>query len=197
MGYAHGKKWSKGEIIKEIRLVMKTLNIERMPSNSECFKATKNYGLGNKISRTGGFYEWDNKLNLETKDSGTKKGLKAENGVIKLINQYTGLNAIVTQIKAPYDILINKKVKIEVKYSNGYFSNRGNFYSANLYNGLQKADILIFICKNEKIGDKNLIIPSHHLQGLKQLSIGKISKYDKYIDKWDYIIKFNDFLSSF
>jgi hypothetical protein len=193
MGYTHGKKWTNELVEKEIKEVMKSLNVERMPSNKECILVTSNTALSGKISRSGGFYRWAEKLGLETKSCGTQKGLKTEESVLKLIKENTGLNSDQTPVKSPYDILVNDKVKVEVKYSKGF---KNAYYTANLYKGLQKADVLVFICKNEELGNKNLIIPSHLIQGLKQLSIGKTSRYDKYIDRWDYINMFDDFMKS-
>ena len=194
MGYSHGKKWKKGEVKKEIKKVMKSLNLKRMPTNKECIKVTKNYGLSNKISKTGGFYKWAKKIDLEIKKSATQKASNIENKVKNIINKKTDLKTILTNHKAPYDILVDDKVKIEVKYSLGYKGTSGVYYTANLYKGVQKADILVFICRNKELGHKDLIIPSNKLQGITQLSIGKNSKYDIYKNRWDYIIKYNEFI---
>jgi len=192
-GHSESSKWNDELIEKEIRNVMKSLNVERMPSKSECESVKSSTALSNKIAKTYGFYGWAEKLGLEAKSSGTQKGLKTEKNVLKLIKENTGLNPDQTSVKSPYDILVNDKVKVEVKYSKGF---KNAYYTANLYNGLQKADVLVFICENEELGNKNLIIPSHLIQGLKQLSIGKTSRYDKYIDRWDYINMFDDFMKS-
>lgn len=190
----HNKfRWDDQKIEKGIRSIMKALNIKRMPSRTEVLSVSNNSSLSNKIAKTYGYYGWADKLNLKTKDSETKKSIQIEKETIKMIKSKTNLDSVITKIKAPYDILVDRKVKIEVKYSGGY---KDEFYSANLYNGLQKADVLIFICRNKVIGNKNLIIPSHHIQCITQLSTGVKSKYDKYIDRWDYINKFNDFMES-
>lgn len=191
MGYSHGKKWTDELIEETIFEVMEALDIKRMPSNKECIAVTKSYALSNKISKTLGFYGWAEKIGIEIKNSETKEGLKYEKKVTDMIKDETGLKSYITGSKGSYDILVDEKVKIEVKFSNGYGD---KYYTCNLYNGRHQSDVLVFVCRNKEIGNKNLVIPSHHITDLKQLSIGKKSRYDKYIDRWDYITKFNEFL---
>jgi hypothetical protein len=195
MGYTHGTKWTNELIEEAIEGVMIGLGTTTMPTKSECDHVTGNSALSSKISRDGGFSYWADKLGLEIKDSETQTGFKAEIEAKELIEKETGLVSKITKSRCPYDILVNGNVKIEVKISNGCGGSNGFFYSANLYDGIQKADILIFICKNEEKEGKILVIPSHHLQGITQLSIGIESYYDKYKERYDYIEKFNNFMS--
>ena len=187
-------KWSDKKVEEEIKKVMGALGIKRMPSRSEVKLVETDLALSNKIAKTYGYYGWAEKLNLDIKESETQKAVDAEKEVAKMIKENTNLNSKQTSMKAPYDILVDSRVKVEVKYSDGY---KNAFYSANLYDGLQKADILVFICRNEELGNKNLIIPSHHLQKKTQLSVGKKSQYDKFNNRWDYITKFNEFMKTF
>lgn len=186
MGYSNGKKWTKELIHQGIKDVMKALDIERMPSNSECVRVTNSNALSVQISRNGGFYGIADELGLKKKSCGTEKSLVIENRLNKMfIDQ--GHKSKVTSFKCPYDILIDDCLKVEVKHSLGY-SNA--YYTCNLYEGDLKSDILIFVCENEVLGDKTYIIPTHLLHGLKQLSIGKKSKYNKFINSWSYLDQF-------
>lgn len=53
MGYTHGIKWSFQRMCDEINTVKHILNIDRMPSNSECKLVTGNCALSNAIRRSG------------------------------------------------------------------------------------------------------------------------------------------------
>ena len=170
---------------------MDKLEIQRMPSSSECEIVFGNCSLSNKISKTGGFYEWADKLGLEIKNSETKLGVKHEKDICKKISE--DYLAELTPVKFPYDILVEKAVKIDVKFSNLYSHSNGEFYTCNLEYKFPKMDILVFICEDVK----TLIIPAHELYGIKQLSVGKKSRYDKYIDRWDILEDFVNFYKNY
>lgn len=190
MGHTHGILWTDDLIKEKIEYVMTMLEIDRMPSDSECKFATGNGALSNKISKTGGFYFWANKLELDVKNCETKLGINHEESMLKEIQKK--YNAELTTVKFPYDILVEGMVKIDVKYSNLYSYSHGEYYSFNLEQSLPKSDILILICENKK----TLIIPSHKVNGLTQVSVGTTSKYDEYIGKWEYLDKFISFYKS-
>lgn len=170
---------------------MKKLEIKRMPSRSECDAVLGDTCLSNKIAKTGGFYKWADDLGLDVKTSETKIGIKYEKEICKKISEK--YFAELTPVKFPYDILVEKSVKVDVKFSNLYTHSNGRFYTCNLEYKFPKMDILIFVCEDVK----TLIIPAHELYGIKQLSIGKISRYDKYIDRWDILENFVNFYKTY
>lgn len=67
MAHSHGFKWNDEAAIREIKSVMSALYINRMPSNSE-IKMVAGSGLGNYISRTGGFVLGRNRISNRSLD---------------------------------------------------------------------------------------------------------------------------------
>jgi hypothetical protein len=184
-------KWNDKKIEEGIRKVVEKIGVERMPTSDEVSKHFGN-GLRKKISSGLGYKAWAKKLNLPLKSNNTNKSLAIEEKMIDVIKKKTGLIAKLTPIKHPFDLLVENKVKIEIKYSEGY---KDSFFSANLRSNMRKSDIVIFVCENPKIGNKIFVIPSWHIEGKNQLGAGKKSKYDKYLDRWDYIKKYNNALN--
>lgn len=177
MGY--GKKWTEEKVKDEIFKVMNALGIERMPSRSEVEMVTKNSALTNKIAKNGGFYHWAEKLGLDIKGSETSLGIQKEHEIKQKLKSL-GHSVDLTPIKFPYDLLVDDEVKVDVKFSEGYSYKHGFYYSFNLEYDLPKCDILVLICGSSKI----LVVPAYVFTGLKQVSVGVKSKYDKYKDQW-------------
>lgn len=195
MGHAHGTKWTDEMVESQIQSVMKALNLTRMPSRSEIELVTKSSKLTNKISKTGGFYKWADILGLEIKDSDTLTGIRFENEISEFLNS-KGYDVELTSVKHPYDILVNESVKIDTKYANLYESNIGNFYIFNLEKKSPTCDIYVCCCVDKSLNKKMYIIPSKFLN-IKTLSIGEFkSKYNRFIDRWDYIAEYDKFYSS-
>ena len=187
-------KWTTEKIIAEINTVMLAMNINRMPSRNEMHLIRGSGDLENIIMKRGGFYYWANKLGLELKQSASTTGIKYEK-ICKEKLESLGYEAELTTMKFPYDILVNKAIKIDVKVSNGYTGSCGFFFTFNLESNIPKSDIYVFYCNNKQ-QNKILIIPSTYLCGIGQLSVGLCSTYDIYKDKWDYIKKFDAFYKS-
>lgn len=194
MGYVHGVKWDEDLIISEIEKVKNTLNLSRMPSRSEIISVVGN-GLACKISRTGGHYYWADKLNLEIKDSETKLGKKYEYYINDLLTNNDFEVEKMPQ-NHPYDLLINGYIKVDVKVSNLYRGNSGEFHTFNLEKYNHNCDIFICLCITDDKIVKTLIIPSKFLMKISQLSVGIHSIYDEFIDRFDYIEKYNMFYQS-
>lgn len=188
MGYTHGNEWSDELITKSIYEVMEYYEIQRMPSKSECEAYYGNYALTNKIFKTGGFYAWAEKLNLEIKHSETAFGVRCE-GMAKAMIEKRGHNCETTTTRFPYDLLVDGCVKIDVKAANISKVKGSDAYSCNLESNKPKSDILLVMCfdKNKELS-KVYLIPSHVMNGKKQLAFGMTSKkYDKYLDNWQSI----------
>lgn len=193
MGYVHGTRWTNEKITEEIYKVMNALGIERMPSNQEIIEVMKNTKLTNAIRRNGGFYEWARRLKLTTKECETKFGKRYEGKLQKYLTKkrYTVERM---SVRHPYDLLVNGCTKVDVKASRRYYyDNKSYYYTFNLEKKNSTCDIYVCFCVNEEETlDKVLVIPSKFLK-LKQLSIGAVSEYDIYKDRWDYLDKFNEF----
>lgn len=193
MHHINGDKWTNETITNGIHQVMHTLCLERMPTHSEVKTARIEIGLDNAICRTLGYYGWAEKLNISVKNSDTLTGITAEKEA-KLILEQKGYNAELTPIRFPYDLYVNKSVKIDVKMANIYKSSDGfSFYSFALNKIQPTCDLYMLIAK-DKIGGKKIYIIPSIVVPQKQISIGEFtSKYDKYESCFCYIDKFIDF----
>ena len=184
--------WDDRKTQEEILKVKDFLDIDRMPSRREIENFYHNSKLSNHISKTGGFYHWAKILGLEVKKSETGLGFKMEehamNELIKL-----GHECEMTSTRFPYDLLVNGRVKVDVKAGNKTKTHGFDFYSFNLEKKQQTCDLYIVYCLGEnKNIEKTYIIPAHIMTGKSQLSLGlDSSKYDRFINRWDIIKSFD------
>lgn len=187
-------QWTDELIKKEIFKVADALNLSRMPSKSEIEFVTKNSALTNKISKTGGFYKWAERLNLKIKDSETKLGYAYELEVRDRLRKL-GYLAETTGIRHPYDLIVNNAIKIDVKVARPFINQKsGRYHTFHLEKLPHTCDLYIIVALDEEgIEEKLLIIPSKCIQSISQLSIGRVSAYDIYKDRWDYLEQYNDF----
>lgn len=193
MGYAKGRKWCYQDMCNEVYKVMETLDINRMPTASECNLVVGNTSLSNVIAKRGGFLWLADKLGLEQSKCESRLGLKGEL-MIKEILEQKGYKVEKMKNKHPYDLLVNKNVKIDIKASNLYTSPKGwTSYSFNLEKDSPTCDIYVIICNGM---DRILVIPSKFLTQTQLCITGDKSKYDIYKDRWDYIEQYDVFYKS-
>lgn len=185
------------QIEKEIRSVMSALNIDRMPSAMEIKTTTKNTKLDNAIQRSYKYSGWANKLSLDTKTSETTLGKEYENIAVIDILHNTGYDSEKMSQNYPFDLLVADNVRIDVKVGNRYYYKSDSyFYTFNLEKKHPVCDLFLCYCLDDKKKiEKTFIIPSSKLH-VTQLSIGAKSRYDVYMDRWDYIQKYDDFYKS-
>lgn len=197
MGYTHGKHWNEKMIEEEIRLVMKDAEIDTMPTQSIMKEYTGSLGLNNAISRSGGFIAWANRLNIEHKGLETVLGERFEDYCKNYMMEKLGLDVETMKRGHPYDLLVNKNIKVDVKTSRLY-DKEFSCYTFNLEKRYPTCDVFVAYCISEgKEIIKTYVVPSKILSGLTQLSVGVTkSRYDIYLDKWDVIKKYDDFYKS-
>lgn len=176
------------------------LGLDTFPTHSEIENFYGNKALTNKISKSGGTKYWAKKVDLPIKNCESEFGDFYEKYSIADILKNTGLNSYQNKVGYPYDITVNKHIKVDVKASSVAENNKGYKYNTfNLEKEEPTCDIFILYCLNEKdIIHKTLVIPSCKLYNQTQLgtSVYGSSKWDKYINKWDIFNIFNDFYSS-
>lgn len=196
MGHTHGTKWTDDLVIDKINEVVDFLKLDRMPSRSEIEQYYGNHALINKISKTGGFYKYAKLLGLEIKNSESKLGIEYELKIISIL-QSMGFSAEHTSVKHPYDILVNGRVKIDVKVANISIVRGSKMYSFHLDKSMHSCDLYVAVALNDnKSISKIYIIPASVLNGKKQLAIGfEKSKYDQYLLRWDFVEKIDKSLS--
>lgn len=196
MGYAHGTQWNADLIEKGIKDVMRKAQINCFPTHSLIKEVTGSYALSNAIRRHGGTRYWAEKLNLEIKSCESKFGEEYELDCQRRLKNY-GYRCEKMPVRYPYDLLVENSIKVDVKCGNLYQGKHGTFYTFNLEKAKPTCDLFVCYClENDEI-KKVYVIPSSVLSGTTQLSIGRhISKYDPYIDKWNYFQKYADFYQS-
>lgn len=197
MGYTHGLKWSDDLIRDGVMKVKEGLKIDRMPTRSECVKYTNSYALSVAISRRdGGWYGLASELGLRIKTSETTTGKKYEK-IIKEILENKGYEVSQMSQNFPYDLLVNDCLKIDVKSSHLYKGKEGNFYTFRTGKRYATCDVYILVALDDL--DKvvrTYIIPSSKVIKNTQLSMGEYSsKYDIYLDRWDILTEYVNFLS--
>lgn len=182
------------DIAKEILLLSKRFN--RMPSKSEVVEYCGDESLHNAIARSYGYYEWAEKLNLNIKESETSMGVSYEDICFKMLEK-KGYDIEKTPIKAPYDLIINGNVKIDVKSGCAYENNGSRVHTFGINKVYPTCDLYIIYALDESGRDveRILIIPSKYLK-MNALNIGANSKYNKYLNKWDYIEQYDKFYQS-
>lgn len=191
MGYVQGTRWTDELIEQEILRVREALNLDRMPTNSEV-KSVAGNGLACKISKSGGYKYWADKLNLKMKKSETSLGKKYEEYVAGLLKR-KGYEVEQMSMKHPYDLLVNMNIKVDVKISNLYRGAKGEFHTFNLEKHNHNCDLFICVCVTDKEIVKTLVVPSKFLMKINQLSVGAVSVYDVFKDRFDYIEKYDVF----
>lgn len=187
--------WNDLKVEQGIKKVMGKLDINRMPSASETREVNGDYTLSNAISRSGGFESWAERLELEMKVSETSLGRKYEEIIANRLREM-GFEIKIMTTKHPYDLLVNDKVKVDVKSSNLYNSNgAGKWHTFNLEKEYPTCDIYIAVALVGGEIDRIFIIPSKYLH-ITQLSVGKESVYNKFINQWNYIGQYDKFYNS-
>lgn len=175
--------WTDSKIEEEIFKVMNALNIYRMPSNSEIREVMHNTTLTNAIRRHGGFYGWAEKLELPVKDSETKTGDSYEWHAISELKE-RGFMVERMSVRHPYDLLVNESIKVDVKVSRSYMNHGSLVNTVGLSKKFATCDLYLIFLETAGMLDRTLIIPGHEVRH-KYLNIGKDSKYNKYVDRWD------------
>jgi len=186
--------WTNDKIETEIFNVMNALNIYRMPSNSEIRAVMKDTALINAITRRGGFYKLAEKLQLPIKESETNTGNSYEWHAISELKD-RGFKVEKMTYRHAYDLLINDSVKVDVKVSKSYMNHGSLVNTVALSKKFATCDLYIIFLETEGMLDRTLIIPGYEVRH-KYLNIGKDSKYNKYIDRWDYFKIYSDLKKS-
>lgn len=173
-------------ISERILEVVSALGISHMPTRSQIRTYFGNDQLTNKVGKTLGYYGWAEKLNLPIQSNETTTGKCGEAYVCAVLESkgYT-----VEQMKQnyPYDLFVNKCLKVDVKYSNLYHGKSGNFYSYRLAKKYPTCDFYILVANDDINSKKIYVLPSKDAMQL-QISIGEhCSIYEKYVDRYDLI----------
>lgn len=181
------------EIQQKLWNIIKKLNINRMPSRSEIISVEKDNKLHNAIVRGLGYFKWAEKLGLEMKDSETLMGISYQDICIKQLNDM-GYKAERTTTNAPYDVIVNDNIRIDVKSSHAYYIKKSRVHTFAINKKFPTCDLYVLYALAEEGNEieRMFVIPSKYLK-LISVSIGTNSKYNKYINRWDYIDIYDNF----
>lgn len=188
-------RWNDELIEQGIKNVMNSVCIDRMPSRTEIYDVRKDDALHNAISKNGGYRFWANKLGLVSKESETQLGQSMEDLSVHILSE-NGFKVQRMTTKYPFDLLVNDNVSIDVKTGRAYDLKGSRIHTFGISKKYASCDIYLILALSEDGRlEKTFCIPSHHLK-LVTLSIGSNSKYNKYIDRFDYIDKYSEFYYS-
>ena len=188
MGYSHGIKWTDEMIRDRVLEVVNALQLDRMPSRSECDNYYHNSGLTNAISKRYGWYDLANELGLEIKESETWFGKNCEIMAAELFRA-EGFEVRRMPQNFPYDLLVDDCVKVDVKASKLYKGKQGNYYSFNLEKPFATCDFYLLLAVNEDGStERKMIVPSNRVVANNHISVGENkSKYHAFTDRFDLI----------
>lgn len=185
-------KWTEEKIQSELLATIEILGIQRMPTADELKTLGRN-DLHIKVSRTKKYRGWAEMLGLELKSSCTLTGQLQEDVVERMLIE-KGYQVERMTTKHPYDLLVNGAVKVDSKLANPYFLRGSKVHTFGIAKSEPTCDIYVCVAMGDTGEvERIMVIPSHQLR-VVTLCIGKQSKYNKYIDRWDYIEKYSNFL---
>jgi len=192
MGYTHGTQWTHELIEQRILQVKSELKIDYMPTRNEILYLRHNDPLHNGIVRSGGYEYWANRLGLKIKDSESKTGWAYEEIAIDLLKD-RGYKIERMSRKCAFDVLVNSNVRIDVKVGRPWLLRGSRVHTFGINKKIPLCDIyMIFALGESGKTERLFIIPSNELK-LISMCIGKDSKYNKFVDRWDYIDKYDSF----
>lgn len=194
----HKIKWTDSLIKSSIMQVVSAYELGRMPSKTEVESYYNDNKLSSAISRRkGGWYKLAEELGLSLKECDTNFGKKYERVVAEKLDS-DGYEVTRMSQNYPYDLLVNGSIKIDVKASRIYHSEKGSFYSFNIDKPFATCDIYILLTVEENGDVKDYyIVPSKAVFNNTQISIGlKTSKYDAYKNNWDSLLRYDAFMNN-
>lgn len=195
MAYAHGTKWGPDLVEETLKEIIENCKCKFFPSQSEIDKYMGNTTLSNAIRRNGGYEYWANKFGMDRKECESSFGYEYEQKCSEFLTNEYGYDCEMMKTKYPYDLTVNKHIKVDVKACRLYVSrNNASYYTFNLEKTNPTCDIYVCYCTKDNEIVKTYVIPSKEVYGKSQLSIGaNKSTYDVYLDKWDIFEKYNSF----
>ena len=114
MGYVFGTQWTDDMVQAKILDCVSALGLKRMPSRADFHNFYGSDALTNRIRRSGGYYDWADRLGLPMKESETHTGKDGEAIAKELLEQH-GFTVKRMSTRYPYDLYVNGCVKVDVK----------------------------------------------------------------------------------
>ena len=198
MAWTHGRKWTDEMIESSIRHVMDELKLDTFPTSVQIEGVYHDKGLTNKLSKSGGYRYWAEKMGIPMGVSTSGFGKKFEEIAVDDIFEHTGLTSRFTSSRYPYDLYVADCIKVDVKVSKRYFrfsDSKSWAYTFNLEKEKPTCDIFVLYgVKGSMEIDKTMIIPAVFLSGQTQVGVGENSKWDAFMNRWDYFTDYKSFI---
>jgi len=187
MGCSCRIKWDDASIFRAVNEVVNGLKLQRMPSRNELAAYYGDERLTNAIRRrAGGYYQVAKELNLPMKESDTETGKQAEARVYNILVNM-GYRVKRMSQNAPFDLLVNDDIRVDVKFSNTY---KLKFYTFRLEKRIPTCDFY-FLVANDNINPYRMFIVPAENARQTQISIGMVnSKYNIYENRFDLLRDF-------
>lgn len=185
--------WTHEKILEQILDVMQELCINRLPTKKEMNKVTGSWSLYSAMRKFGGVEYWANILNVKAGSEAKNFGMKFENIAGDILeNKKFKIDRM--RDGYPFDILVNDKVKIDVKTSKQHkLKNDEIEYIFFVNEKYPTSDFYMMLGVNENREKIKVIyiIPSYMVKGTVRIRYGK--KFNKYINRFDLIEKLDKF----
>lgn len=193
MGYVFGTQWTDDMVQAKILDCVSALGLKRMPSRAEFHDFYGSDALTNRIRRSGGYYDWADRLGLPMKESETQTGKDGE-AIAKELLEKHGFTVKRMSTRYPYDLYVNGCVKVDVKTAHQTkTASIAKCYSFGLSKRCPTCDVYFLIALSES-GNKVYIVPSSINQ--TQICMGAVkTAYEKYRDRYDIIRQLSNALS--
>lgn len=176
--------WTDELIASELMKIANQYDPPRMPSHSEMETFCGDSKLSNAITRRGGSKTWAEKLGLEWGDHETAAGVHGEEYIAKLLKDM-GHDVETTPTRFPYDLLVNKCVKIDVKSAS---TSHVRGYPVHAFRIAKKQPTCDLYILYEADTDSVYVVPAHRLHNQVQIVMGLDSKlYKPYKDAFSQI----------
>lgn len=189
MDYTKKIQWTDELLAEAIMEVANQFEPPRMPSNEEARLMTGSHSLSNAISKRGGYKFWADKLGLEQKHSETKVGIEGELTIADVLKS-KGYDVEPTSANHPYDLLIDRRVKVDVKTAKTSYIRGCPVHAYRLAKRKHTCDFYIFY---EADTEKIYVVPAHKCYGQVQVEMGNDTKsYAKYLGAFDLITEASD-----
>ena len=166
-----------------------------MPTASELKSIGRN-DLHCKISKTRKYSGWANQLGISLTSCNTRKGQRYEDEISVKLNSL-GFKVERMSTKYAYDLLVNGLVKIDVK-AGGVWLQNGKYpiHSFGINKKKQTCDIYVLASLGEGSDIEKIFVVPSHLAKVGTISMGAETRYAKFLDRFDYISKYDEFLRS-
>ena len=160
-----------------------------MPSCKELRRLGRN-DLACAIARTGGLKAWAVRLGLQLQECDTTRGNRMESRVAQKLREQ-GHEVRLTTCKCPFDLLVDKAVRVEVKMARKYLppnSHGGGCYTFNFgsHSDTRVFDVAVLVCVDQDDAPTAFyLLPKDRCR--ETVTITAAPTWEQYREKWDLI----------